>query len=75
LGLKSKPFADCLASGRYEPLIDQDLQLGQQLGVEATPTFFVNGVLVAGAQPYEQFAALIDRELGRTPKAANQTEP
>ena len=35
----------------------------QDAGVAATPTFYVNGLLVSGAQPYDQFKAIIDQEL------------
>ena len=35
------------------------------LGVVSTPTVFVNGRLVSGAQPYEVFATVIDEELER----------
>ncbi len=42
--------------------------LTRRLGVESTPTTFVNGRLVSGAQPYEVFAAIIDEELERAAK-------
>jgi protein-disulfide isomerase len=63
LDLDIDRFQDCLASGRYESTIEADMEIGQEIGVEATPTFFVNGILVAGAQPYERFASLVEREL------------
>jgi protein-disulfide isomerase len=39
--------------------------IGARIGVESTPTTFINGRLVSGAQPYEVFAAIIDEELER----------
>jgi len=33
------------------------------LGVRSTPTFFVNGVPIVGAQPLDAFKQLIDKEL------------
>jgi protein-disulfide isomerase len=36
---------------------------GQKAGVSGTPAFFINGVFLNGAQPYERFKAVIDREL------------
>ena len=39
-----------------------------QLSVNATPSFFINGRFLSGAQPLEQFTALIDEEL----KKANE---
>jgi len=63
LGLSPEPFQTCMSSGRYEPLVLEDQRLGKSLGIEATPTFFVNGVLVSGAQPYDRFRSLVEREL------------
>ena len=38
---------------------------GGQLGVNSTPTIFINGRRLSGAQPYEVFAQMIDEELSR----------
>lgn len=65
LGMDTEAFQTCWASGRYEASIAEDQDVGQALGVELTPTFFINGVLLSGAHPYELFAALVDRELAR----------
>ena len=46
-------------------LVDTDLALGARLGVSGTPIFFVNGRLVQGAQPFEEFKKVIDAELRR----------
>lgn len=63
LGLSPEPFQTCMTSGRYDAGIRADQALGKSLGVDATPTFFVNGVLLSGAQPYERFQQLVEREL------------
>ena len=42
-----------------------DLKEGERIGVNSTPTFFVNGKKVAGAQPLSQFKAIIDSELAK----------
>jgi protein-disulfide isomerase len=63
LGLAAEPFQACTTSGRYESLVQEDFKAGNDVGVQATPTFFVNGVLLSGAQPLERFQMLIDREL------------
>lgn len=41
----------------------QELQEGQQIGVTGTPAFFINGRFLSGAQPFENFAKIIDEEL------------
>lgn len=65
LGLDEQPFESCLASDRYDAVIDAGFDEGQQLGVSATPTFFINGRRIQGAVPLEQFAEIIDEELAR----------
>ncbi|MGI9592136.1 MAG: DsbA family protein, partial [Myxococcota bacterium] len=45
--------------------VTQDMAEGRSAGVTGTPAFFVNGVLISGARPQEDFFALIDAELGR----------
>jgi protein-disulfide isomerase len=66
LQLEEEPFATCLASDRYESVIDAGFREGQKLGVSATPTFFINGRRVMGALPLEQFAEIIDEELAQS---------
>lgn len=65
LGLDSEAFDDCLDSGHFATEVEQDLTDGVNYGVTATPTFFVNGRLVRGAQPLSVFQALIDEELAK----------
>ena len=48
---------------RWAPAVDADLAEGQKLGVRGTPTFFVNGIAVVGAQPLEAFQALVDQQV------------
>jgi protein-disulfide isomerase len=43
--------------------VDADMALAQRLGVVGTPTAFVNGIAIQGAQPYSAFTAIIDAEL------------
>lgn len=56
-------FNACITSHKYESLVDQDANLAKSKGGNATPTFFINGQSLVGAQPYESFKALIDAEL------------
>ena len=67
LGLDRKKFDSCLTEPEISKRVADSFAQGQALGVAATPTFYVNGVLVSGAQPYDQFKAIIDRELQTTP--------
>jgi protein-disulfide isomerase len=65
LNIDMDKFTDCLTSGKFDAMIDQDIEQGQKLGVKSTPTFFVNGMMVTGAQPLEEFSKLIDQELSK----------
>ncbi len=63
LGLKPGPFAACLSSGRYDAAIRASFEQGASLGVTGTPAYFVNGRMVSGARPLEDFTEIIDAEL------------
>jgi len=63
LGLDTDAFNECLDSGQYASEVQNDLAQGQSYGVTATPTFFVNGRLLRGAQPFSAFRVAIEREL------------
>lgn len=65
IGLNSNQFDSCLDSGKYEEEVRKDFSDGQLAGVSGTPGTFVNGRLIQGAVPFEQFAAVIEQELGR----------
>jgi protein-disulfide isomerase len=66
-------FTACLDGGRYNSVINNNLSEGQNLGITGTPTFFINGLMLVGAQPYDVFANVINREIeiaeGLTPEA------
>ena len=55
LGLDRAAFGACLDSGRFAPSIDADIAEGRARGVRGTPTFFINGRRLVGAQPIETF--------------------
>lgn len=63
LGLDKKKFDKCLDSGEKRDAVQRDYDEGVSKGVSATPTFFINGKKLVGAQPFEKFKAVIDSEL------------
>jgi protein-disulfide isomerase len=63
LGLDIGKFNSCLDSGKFENEVLADLQDGIDAGVSGTPSFFVNGKMIEGAQPYSVFKMIIDDEL------------
>lgn len=50
---------------KYEASINADTAGGTKLGVQGTPAFFVNGVLLSGAQPVEKFKKVVNRWLAK----------
>lgn len=63
LGL-SNDFNSCLDEELFNETIQKDLNDGTQYGVSGTPTFFINGKMLIGAQPFEAFEQMIGEELG-----------
>ena len=63
LGLDRGAFDSCLDSGKYRGKVDDDIREGERLGVNATPTLFLNGRKVEGAATYDDFAQLIESEI------------
>lgn len=55
----------CLSEGRGAAAVKADMTAAEKVGVEGTPAFFVNGVKLGGARPFEDFKALVDDELAR----------
>ncbi len=60
LKLDKNKFTGCLVSDKYKSVVQADIAKGSQVGVNGTPAVFVNGRLVSGAQPYENFSKIID---------------
>jgi len=66
LKLDTAKFNACLDSEKYSERVRQGINEGSTIGVNSTPATYINGRLVSGAQPYANFAAVIDDELDRT---------
>lgn len=59
-------FGQCLDSHKHRAAVAADIEAGSKLGITGTPTFFINGALLVGNQPFADFQRVIDRELSRT---------
>jgi protein-disulfide isomerase len=69
-GADAAAFGECLSSGRYTEAVQADLVEGLNLGVQGTPTFFIDGQAFVGAQPIENFRqaiAMVDEGLSIAP--------
>ena len=65
LKLDQANFDQCLDSEKYKDEIVKDKMDGEAAGVQGTPTFFVNGHVVGGAQQYPEYKKLIDQLLAQ----------
>ncbi len=75
LSLDTDAFAACLESGRYDAVVQANLSEGLALGVRGTPTFFIDGYPVTGAQPFELFEYAVGlAEEGRLAEAYVPTQ-
>jgi protein-disulfide isomerase len=59
-------FDKCVESRKHRAAVAADIEEGKKLGVTGTPTFFINGALFVGNQPFAEFQRVIERELSRT---------
>jgi protein-disulfide isomerase len=65
LQLDTGAFDKCLASGEQSENVKAQLTEGQSLGLQGTPTFFINGRVFSGVLSYEQLSAIVTEELRR----------
>jgi len=63
IGMDVAAFEACGSSGKYKNSVQESIQEGARLGVTGTPTFFINGRILVGAQPVGAFVTIIDEEL------------
>jgi protein-disulfide isomerase len=63
MGVDEAAFNKCFDSHKYADQVQADMDYGTKIGVRSTPTFFVNGRLVQGAQPFDVFKDIIDEEM------------
>jgi protein-disulfide isomerase len=62
-GANVDKFKECMTSKKYEKAVADDMSYGEKIGVKSTPTFFINGQILSGAVPLENFSEIIDEEL------------
>jgi protein-disulfide isomerase len=60
LSLDVDKFLDDIKDKKYEDKVKKDIADGNAVGVNSTPTFFINGQRQAGGLPYDQFKAKIE---------------
>jgi protein-disulfide isomerase len=68
LGLDEAKFKTSMDSDKWDSIIDHDMKEAAAIGARGTPTFYVNGILVRGAQPLDAFKQVIDKEIASAEK-------
>lgn len=58
-------YKECMASDKFQMEIFADVSFGQAAGISGTPSFLINGTLLVGAQPFENFEQIIEAELAK----------
>jgi protein-disulfide isomerase len=71
LGLDTDKFNQCLDNKKYYYEVLNDLEDGSRLGASGTPTFFINGNMIAGVQSYETLKQILDQALAVKAKTNN----
>ena len=59
IGLDGNAFQTCLSSNQFNAAIQADMDAGAAVGLEATPTFIINGYRLSGALPIEGLRAVL----------------
>ena len=65
LELDMEKFKACLTGSKHKADVKADLRAGATVGIDSTPTLFINGLYMSGGQPYDVIAAVIDQELAK----------
>lgn len=66
VGLDQDKFTSCFDQSQHQAEIDKDNSDGQTAGVSGTPTFYINGIQMVGALPFDEFKKAIDAALNGT---------
>jgi protein-disulfide isomerase len=68
-GVDRTQWTTCVTKHLMRPLIEADKSRSEQRGVQSTPSFFIGDETIAGAQPYSEFRAAIERQLAKASKS------
>jgi protein-disulfide isomerase len=63
LGLDEEQFSSCYDDRKYDDAITADFTQGSAAGIRGTPGFIINGQIISGAQPFENFKQIIEAAL------------
>jgi protein-disulfide isomerase len=58
VGLDTAALSRALDRRTHRARVEHEVEIGESLGISGTPTFFINGYRIVGAQPYERFVTI-----------------
>jgi protein-disulfide isomerase len=61
LGLDAAAFSDCMANGAQKANVEDDYRYWDRLGLNGTPTIFVNGIRIDGLPPIEDLEGILSK--------------
>lgn len=65
LGVDTDELSECIESDKFKDDIEGDIADANRAGINGTPGFVINGLVVSGAQPFSEFQSVIDAELAK----------
>ena len=65
VGVSQDAYTKCVMQHQMRALIQGDMDRADESGVQATPTFIIGTAKISGAQPLDQFRAVIDAQLAK----------
>jgi protein-disulfide isomerase len=75
IGLPPRALSTRAAAADVRAQVEAHLELAERVGVQGTPGFRINGILLSGAQPYEKFREIVEAELAATNQARQAGTP
>jgi protein-disulfide isomerase len=69
LDLDVDEFETCLKSDKFDEKIQEDFIEANEAGINSTPSFMINGNLLVGNVPLDNFREMVQRELAKTSQA------
>jgi len=75
IGLNMAKYKAAMDQHVYKTQIDTDSKRGNESGANGTPAFFINGQFLSGAQPFDAFKAVIDKELAKAEELVKKGTP
>src|SRR5262249_14182594 len=75
LGLNMDKFHAAITSHKFKKVIDEESAAGTKLGARGTPTYFINGKVMVGAQPFDAFKTRVEAAIKEADEGIKKGTP